>query len=74
MRQDCYTNGTSETRVKNFDFDNNTSKNMFSHPYIYYMAGERFQEGEKFDSKNHLLEMRLKSVPQKLNLLMVKYI
>ena len=47
---------------------------MFSHPYIYYMAGERFQEGEKFDSKNHLLEMRLKSVPQKLNLLMVKYI
>ena len=38
------------------------------------MASERFQEGEKFNSKNYLLEMRLKSVPQKLNLIMVKYI
>ena len=45
------------------------------------MVSERFQEGEKFNSKNYLLEMpyshakmRLKSVPQKLNFLMVKYI
>ena len=38
VRHECYTNYTSATRVKNFDFDYNTSKNIFSHPYIYYMA------------------------------------
>ena len=27
----------SATRVKNFDFDNDTSKDIFSHPYIYYI-------------------------------------
>ena len=41
-------NGTSGTRVKHFDFDNDTSKNIFSRPYIYYMAGERLQEEEQF--------------------------
>ena len=37
-----YMNDTSATRV-NFDFDNYTSKNIFSHPYIYYMVSERLQ-------------------------------
>ena len=41
VRHECYTNNTSATRVKNFDFDNDTTKNIFSHPYIYYMASER---------------------------------
>ena len=43
VRRECYTKDTSATgvRVKNFDFDNDTSKNIFSHPYIYYMASER---------------------------------
>ena len=66
-------NGTSATRVKNFDFDNDTSKIIFSHPYIYYMASERLQGKEQFHSKNNLLvmphshaKMRLKSAPQKL--------
>ena len=79
VRNKCYTNGKSATRVKNFDFDNNTSKNIFSHPHIYYMASERLQEEEQFHSKNYLLEMsrfhakmRLKSAPQKLNFLMEK--
>ena len=65
--------------MKNFDFDNVTSKNIFSHPYIYYMASERLQGEEQFDSKNYLLKMprfhakiRLKSAPQKLNFLMAK--
>ena len=31
----------SATRVKNFDFHNNTSENIFSRPYISYMANER---------------------------------
>ena len=37
-RHECDTN---PTQAKNFDFDNDTSKNIFSHPYIYYMASER---------------------------------
>ena len=45
------------TRVKNFDFDNDTNKKIFSHSYIYYMASERLQGEEKFHSKNYLLEM-----------------
>ena len=70
---------TSAKRVKNFDFDNNTSKNIFSHPYIYYMLNERRQGEEQFHFKNYHLEMprshakmRLKSAPQKLNFLMTK--
>ena len=65
--------------MKNFDFDNDTSKNIFSHPYIYYMASETLQGEEQFHSKNFLLEMscfhakmRLKKAPQKLNFLMEK--
>ena len=60
--------------MKNFDFDNGTGKNIFSHPYIYYMASERQQGEEQFHTKNYLLEMscfhakmRLKGAPQKLN-------
>ena len=63
----------------NFDFVNDTNKNIFSHPYIYYIASERLQGKEQFDTKNYLLEMscfhakmRLKSAPQKLNFLMEK--
>ena len=74
-------NDTSATRVKNFGFDNDTSKNIFSYPYIYYMASERLQGEKQFHSKNYLLEMprfhakmRLKSAPQKLNFLMAKAI
>ena len=52
MRHECYTNDTSATQVKNFDFDNNTSENIFSHSYIYYMASERLQGKEQFNSKN----------------------
>ena len=59
MRRECCTNDTSATRVKNFDFDNDTSKSIFSHPYIYYMASERLQREEQFYSKNYLLEMQI---------------
>ena len=81
VRKECYTNGTSAIRVKNFDFDNDTGKNIFLHPYIYYIASERLQGEERFHTKNYLLEMsrfhakmRLKSAPQKLNFLMAKAI
>ena len=77
-RQECKTGltrvlhkDTSATRVKNFDFDNDTSKNIFSRPYIYYTASERLEEEEQFHSKNYILEMprfhakmRLKSAPK----------
>ena len=65
--------------MKNFDFDNDMSKNIFLHPYIYYMASERLQVEEQLHFKNYLSEMsrfhakmRLKSAPQKLNFLMEK--
>ena len=74
-------NDTSTARVKNFDFDNDTGKNIFSHPYICYMASERLQGEEQFHTKNYLLEIscfhakiRLKSAPQKLNFLVAKAI
>ena len=80
-RHQCYTNDASAIRVKNFDFDSYTSKNLFLHPYIYYMANERLQGEEQFHSKIYLLEMssfhakrRLKSAPQKLDFLMTKAI
>ena len=41
VQYECYTNGKSAIRVKNFDFDNVTSENIFSYPYIRYMADER---------------------------------
>ena len=65
--------------MKNFDFDNNTSENIFPHPCIYYIACERLQGEEQFDFKNYFLEkprshakMSLKSVPQKLDFEMAK--
>ena len=57
VRHERYTNDTSATQVKKFDFDNDTSKNIFSHPYIYYMASGRLQVEKQFHSKNCLLEM-----------------
>ena len=71
VRHECYTDDASATRVKNFDVDNSTGKNIFSHPYIYYMASERLQGEEQFHTKNYLLEMprfhakmRLKIAPK----------
>ena len=67
-------NDTSATWLKNFDFDNDTSKNIFSYPYIYHIASKKLEEDEQFHSKNYLLKipcshagLRLKSVPQKWN-------
>ena len=67
MQYECNTNDANATRVRHErhecytndanDFDSDTSKNMFSHHYIYYMASERLQEEEQFHSKNYLLEM-----------------
>ena len=72
-------NDTSVTRVNNFDFDNDTSETIFSHPYISYIANERLQGEEQFHFKNYLLEMprftvkmHLKNPPQKPNFVMAK--
>ena len=54
VRHKSYTNDTSATRLKNFDFDNDTSKKIFLHHYIYYMASERLQGEEQVHSKNYL--------------------
>ena len=72
----------SATRVKDFDFHNDTSENMFSHlshPYIYYMASGRLYTEKQRYPNNYLLQMswshakmRLKSAPQKRNFVIVK--
>ena len=66
--------------MKNFDFDSDTSKNILTNLYLL-MASERLQREEQFHSKNYLLKMpclhaeiRLKSAPQKLDLLMTRAI
>ena len=52
VRHECYTNDTSAIRVKNFVFDNETNEeNIFSHPYISYVANERLQEKNNFIRK-----------------------
>ena len=43
---------TSATRVQNFNFDNRTRENIFSHPYMSYLANERLQGEEQFNFKN----------------------
>ena len=45
-------NDVSVKRERNFDFDNNTSENTFSHPFINYMGNQRSQGDEQFHSKN----------------------
>ena len=67
--------------MRNSDFDNDTNENIFSHPYISYMANEMLQGEEQFHSKNYLFEMprshtkmHLKSAPQKLDFVMAKAI
>ena len=48
----------SATQVKNFDFDNETSKNIFLLSYINYMANERPQGEEQFHFKGALSDLR----------------
>ena len=81
VEHECYTNNTSATQVKNIDFDNGTSKNIFSQLYIYYMTRKKLQGEKQFYYNNYLLEMsrfhpkmHLKSELQKLNFLMAKAI
>ena len=71
----------SATRVKNFDFANDTSENTLTNPYIRYMTNEKLRGAEEFHFKNYLLEMHLsyakmllKGAPQKLKFVMAKAI
>ena len=79
MRHECYTNDTSATRVKNFDFQNETRENIFSHPMLAIWKMKDYKE--RHHSKNYLLEVphshakiRLKSAPQELNFVIAKAI
>ena len=74
-------NDTSATPIKNFDFDERTSENIFSYPHISYMANERLQGEDQFHFKNYLFKMpcyhaklTFKSALQKLNFVMTKAI
>ena len=54
VRHERYPNDTSVTLEKNFDFVNDTSENIFSHPYTSYMANEKLQGETQFHYKNYL--------------------
>ena len=78
-QQYCYTKDTIVTGVTKFDFDNVTSENIFSNPYITCMVTERLSGEEQFPSKNYLLKMRcshakirLKSASRKLEFVIAK--
>ena len=43
-----YTKDTRVTRVKNFDFDNGTGKNIFSHHYFTIWQVNDYKERHKF--------------------------
>ena len=48
-RHECDTSATQTTQVKIFDFDKDTSENIFSHPYVSYMTNEILRgEEEQF--------------------------
>ena len=49
-RHQCYTNDASATRAENFNLDNNTSENIFSHPLLAI-----WQMKDCKDSKNFIL-------------------
>ena len=81
VQPECYTNDTSATGVKHFVFDNDTSENIFSHPYIIYIENERIQGEEQLYSKIYSSEMpcsyvkmHLKSALQILNVVIAKAI
>ena len=58
-RHECQTNDTNTTRVKNLDFDNATSENIFSHSYISYIANEKLQGRGNFILRTSFLKCLL---------------
>ena len=87
VRHEGYTNNTSSTQVKNFDFNKDKCENIYSHPYMSYIANGKLQGVEQFHSEIDLAskichlemirshaKMRLKSAPQNLNFVMAKAI
>ena len=84
VRHECNTSATPRTRVwhkwKNFDFDSDTKTYFYTLIFTIWQS-KRLQGEKQFHYMNYLLEMlrsnakmRLKSAPQKLNLLMAKAI
>ena len=54
VRHECNANDASATQMKNVDFDNDTSENIFSRPYTSCMATKRLQGEEHSHSNNYL--------------------
>ena len=70
---------TSVIQVKNFDFDNDKSENIFLYHYSSYKVNERLQGQKQFHSKTAFWKclvpcLGLKSTPQKVNFVMAKAI
>ena len=67
LRYEFDTDDTIATRVKNFDFDKDTSAKIFLHPYMSYIANERLQGEKQFHFKNYLWEMPRSHAKMHLN-------
>ena len=48
VQHECYTNDTSVTRVKNSDFYNDTSENIFFHPILAAWQTKDYKERNNF--------------------------
>ena len=59
MQYKSYTGVTNRTQVKNLDFDNSDSENIFRYPHMAKKEGQ-------FHSENYLLEMLFSHVKMHL--------
>ena len=57
-----------------FDFDNDTSENIFSHHYISCIAYEKLQGEEQSHARSYLFEMLRSHAKMRLNFVMAKAI
>ena len=54
VRHECYTNETGAIRAKKVDFDNDTSKNIFLHPYLTIWQMKDYKERNNFILKANI--------------------
>ena len=68
-------NQTRATQVKNFDFDNGTSENIFLQPYVNSIAVERLREEEpSFGNASFPCQNTIENCTAKMNLITAKAI
>ena len=58
VQRESYTNDASATRVKKFDFDNDTSKNIFSHIFANILS---IWQGKDYKERNNFILRAIRS-------------